>query len=98
MTKWKPSTAKIEYCLATTAAGNRHASHRISQMDNLIGRVVAVAGSQMTPTPEGDALTEDPRRIRPMVKVRSAPPHLIGTIRTVNAGGGGSPPRRPILV
>ncbi len=41
-------------------------------MDNIIGRVVAVAGSQMTATLEVDALTEDPVRIGAMVKVRSA--------------------------
>ena len=41
-------------------------------MDNTIGRVVAVAGSQMTAPLEVDALTEDPVRIGAMVKVRSA--------------------------
>ncbi|HEX3524040.1 MAG TPA: hypothetical protein VHT52_18375 [Stellaceae bacterium] len=41
-------------------------------MDNTIGRVVAMAGSQMTATLEVDALTEDPVRIGAMVKVRSA--------------------------
>jgi hypothetical protein len=56
-------------------------------MDNTIGRVVAVAGSQMTATLEVDALTEDPVRIGAMVKVRSAHLDVIGTIGTINAEG-----------
>jgi DNA helicase HerA-like ATPase len=67
-------------------------------MDNIIGRVVAVAGSQMTATLEVDALTEDPVRIGAMVKVRSAHLDVIGTIGTINAEGGGSPPRSFIVV
>jgi hypothetical protein len=67
-------------------------------MDNIIGRVVAVAGSQMTATLEVDALTEEPVRIGAMVKVRSAHLDVIGTIGTINAEGGGSPPRSLIVV
>jgi DNA helicase HerA-like ATPase len=67
-------------------------------MDNIIGRVVAVAGSQMTATLEVDALTEDPVRIGAMVKARSAHLDVIGTIGTINAEGGGSPPRSLIVV
>ena len=67
-------------------------------MDNIIGRVVAVAGSQMTATLEVDALTEDPVRIGAMVKVRSAHLDVIGTIGTINAEGGGSAPRSLIVV
>src|SRR5580704_3471131 len=67
-------------------------------MDNTIGRVVAVAGSQMTATLEVDALTEDPVRIGAMVKVRSAHLDVIGTIGTINAEGGGSAPRSLIVV
>jgi hypothetical protein len=67
-------------------------------MDNTIGRVVAVAGSQMTATLEIDALTEDPVRIGAMVKVRSAHLDVIGTIGTINAEGGGSAPRSLIVV
>jgi len=67
-------------------------------MDNILGRVVALAGSQMTATLEVDALTEDPVRIGAMVKVRSAHLDVIGTIGTVNAEGGGSPPRSLMVV
>jgi hypothetical protein len=67
-------------------------------MDNLIGHVVAVAGSQMTATLEVDALTEDPVRIGAMVKARSAHLDVIGTIGTINAEGGGSPPRSLMVV
>jgi len=67
-------------------------------MDNTLGRVVAVAGSQMTATLEVDALTEDPVRIGAMVKARSAHLDVIGTIGTINAEGGGSPPRSFIVV
>jgi uncharacterized protein len=67
-------------------------------MDNTIGRVVAVAGSQMTATLEVDALTEDPVRIGAMVKVRSAHLDVIGTIGTINAEGGGSASRSLIVV
>ena len=67
-------------------------------MDNIIGRVVAVAGSQMTATLEVDALTEDPVRIGAMVKVRSAHLDVIGTIGTINAEGGGSASRSLIVV
>ena len=67
-------------------------------MDSTIGRVVAVAESQMTATLEVDTLTEDPVRIGAMVKVRSAHLDVIGTIGAVNAEGGGSPPRSLIIV
>ena len=67
-------------------------------MDNAIGRVVAVAGSQMTATLEVDALTEDPVRIGAMVKVRSAHLDAIGTIGTINAEVEGSSPRSLIVV
>ena len=67
-------------------------------MDNALGRVVAVAGSQMTATLEVDALTEDPVRIGAMVKVRSAHIDVIGTIGTINAEVGGASPRSLIVV
>jgi len=67
-------------------------------MDNILGRVVALAGSQMTATLEVDALTEDPVRIGAMVKVRSAHLDVIGTIGAVNAEAGGSPPRSLMVV
>ena len=67
-------------------------------MDNVLGRVVAVAGSQMTATLEVDALTEDPVRIGAMVKVRSAHLDVIGTIGAINAEGGGSPPRSLMVI
>jgi DNA helicase HerA-like ATPase len=67
-------------------------------MDNTIGRVVAVAGSQMTATLEVDPLTEDPVRIGAMVKVRSAHLDVVGTIGSINAEGGGSPPRSFMVI
>src|SRR5215470_16281027 len=67
-------------------------------MDNNIGRVVAVAGSQMTASLEVDALTEDPVRIGAMVKVRSAHLDVIGTIGAINVEGGGSPPRSLMVI
>jgi hypothetical protein len=67
-------------------------------MDNIIGRVVAVAGSQMTASLEVDALTEDPVRIGAMVKVRSAHLDVIGTINAINTEGVASPPRSLIVV
>ena len=79
-------------------SGDRHASQRTLRMDNLIGRVVAVAGSQMTATLEVDALTEDPVRIGAMVKARSAHLDVVGTIGAINAEGSGSPPRSVISV
>src|SRR5689334_5209182 len=66
-------------------------------MDNTLGRVVTVAGSQMTATLEVDALTEDPVRIGAMVKARSAHLDVIGTIGSI-AEGGGSPPRSLMVV
>src|ERR1700686_4153075 len=67
-------------------------------MDSTIGRVVAVAGTQMTATLEVDALTEDPVRIGAMVKVRSAHLDVIGTIGAINTVGIGSTPRSLIVV
>src|SRR5262249_17029295 len=62
------------------------------------GRVVAVAGSQMTATLEVDALTEDPVRIGAMVIVRSAHLDVIGTIGAINVEGGGSPPHSLMVI
>jgi DNA helicase HerA-like ATPase len=68
-------------------------------MDSNIGRVVAVAGSQLTATLEvADPLTEDPVRIGAMVKVRSGHLDVVGTISAINAEGGGSPVRSVIVV
>jgi len=67
-------------------------------MDNNIGRVVAVAGSQMTATLEVDALTEDPVRIGAMVKARSAHLDIVGTISSITTEPGGSPPRSVIVI
>src|ERR1700732_2700232 len=67
-------------------------------MENTIGRVLAVAGSQMTATLEVDALTEDPVRIGAMVKVRSAHLDVIGTINAIHTEGVASTPRSLIVV
>src|SRR5205807_9063338 len=98
MTKWKPSTVEIEIDWQARRREIARASHRTSRMENSIGRVVAVGGSQMTATLEVDPLTEDPVRIGAMVKVRSAHLDVIGTIGAVNAEAGGSPPRSLMVV
>lgn len=55
-----------------------------------IGRVVAVAGSQMTATLEADELAEEAIRIGAMVKVRSGPLDVVGTIAAIEGGSGGA--------
>src|SRR5438477_13082529 len=67
-------------------------------MDDVLGRVVAVAGSQMTATLEADELIEEPIRIGAMVKARSAHLDAVGTIAAVRAETGASPPRGVFVV
>src|SRR5690242_5552453 len=67
-------------------------------MDNILGRVVAVTGSQMTATLETDALTEDPVRIGAMVKARSTHLDVVGTIAAINGEASGASPRSLIVV
>lgn len=58
-------------------------------MDRL-GRVIAVAGSQMTARLEADRLAEEAIRIGAMVKVRSAALDVVGTIAAIQADASGS--------
>jgi DNA helicase HerA-like ATPase len=54
-------------------------------MDERLGRVVAVAGSQMTVTLEADERAEEAIRIGAMVTVRSGPLDVVGTIASIEA-------------
>ena len=68
-------------------------------MDDRLGRVVAVAGSQMTVSLEADELIiEDEIRIGAMVKVRSAHLEVIGTISAIQVESSGTPPRSVFVV
>jgi uncharacterized protein len=67
-------------------------------MGDRLGRVVAIAGSQMTVALEVDELTEDPIRIGAMVTVRSGPLDIVGTIASIQAENGGSSPRSVFIV
>ncbi len=49
-------------------------------MSDTLGRVIAVAGSQMTVGLEGDEADEAATRIGAMVKVRSADLDVFGTV------------------
>ena len=73
------------------------ASHRTAAHGQ-IGRVVAVAGSQMTATLEADELDRGAVRIGAMVKVRSGPLDVVGTIAAIEARSGGSPPSSAFVV
>jgi len=59
-------------------------------MDDRLGQVVAIAGSQMTVSLEVDELTEEPIRIGSMVTVRSGPLDVVGAIAAVQAENAGS--------
>src|SRR5215469_3801390 len=67
-------------------------------MDDRLGRVVAIAGSQMTVSLEVDELTEDPIRIGAMVTVRSGPLDVVGTIAAIETEDGGSSRRSVFTV
>jgi DNA helicase HerA-like ATPase len=66
-------------------------------MDQLLGRVTAVAGSQLTVTLDSDPSDEKIVRIGAMVKVRTANFHVVGNIRGVQFDNE-SPPRRTLIV
>jgi DNA helicase HerA-like ATPase len=67
-------------------------------MDDRLGRVVAIAGSQMTVSLEVDELIEEPIRIGSMVTVRSGPLDVVGTIAAIQTENGGSGPRSIFIV
>ena len=63
-----------------------------------VGRVIAVAGSQMTVRLEADRLAEEAIRIGAMVKARSAALDVVGTIAAIQAEAGGSSPSSLCIV
>jgi DNA helicase HerA-like ATPase len=67
-------------------------------MDNTLGRVVAVGGSQLTAILEANAVAEEAIRIGAMVKVRSAHLEAVGTIAAIEAEGDGSSLRSRFIV
>src|SRR6516225_638805 len=67
-------------------------------MDERFGRVIAIAGSQMTVSLEVDEVAKDPVRIGAMVTVRSGPLDVVGTIAAIQAEGGASSPRSVFIV
>jgi DNA helicase HerA-like ATPase len=67
-------------------------------MDNRLGRVVAVGGSQLTATLEANDITEETIRIGAMVKVRSGSLEAVGTIAAIEAESEGSPVHSRFIV
>jgi hypothetical protein len=58
-------------------------------MDDILGRVVAVSGSQMRADVTADQLTEASIRIGSMIKVRSADLDVVGTISAAELDSSG---------
>ena len=67
-------------------------------MDDILGRVLAVSGSQMRATLTADQLSEKSIRIGAMIKVRSADLDVVGTIGAIEVESGGSPGRGVLVV
>ena len=67
-------------------------------MNDILGRVVAVAGSQMTATLDADDLTADVIRIGAMVKARSGDLEVVGTIAATQVESSGPSPRSVFVV
>ena len=67
-------------------------------MDDRLGCVLAVAGSQLTATLEANELTEDAVRIGAMVKIRSAHLEVVGTIAAIEAERDSSSGRSRFIV
>src|SRR5260370_5880659 len=67
-------------------------------MNDILGRVVAVAGSQMTATLEVDELTAEAIRIGAMVKAQSADLEVVGTIAAIQVESSGPSPRSVFVV
>ena len=63
-------------------------------MDNTLGRVVAVAGSQMTVTLDDKESVAEAVRIDEMVKVRCVDFDVVGTIAAIQLEISGPSPRR----
>ena len=67
-------------------------------MSEKLGRVIAVAGSQMTVDLEGNATGEAATRIGAMVKVRCGDLDAVGTVGELRNENGGSGSRSTVLV
>ena len=67
-------------------------------MDNTLGRVVAVAGSQMTVTLDDKESVAEAVRIDEMVKVRCVDFDVVGTIAAIQLEISGPSPRRIFMV
>jgi hypothetical protein len=67
-------------------------------MDDRLGCVLAVAGSQLTATLEANEATEDAVRIGAMVKVRSAYLEVVGTVVAIEAESDSSSVRSALPV
>jgi DNA helicase HerA-like ATPase len=67
-------------------------------MDNALGRVIAVAGSQMTVTLNGNEPVEEAIRIGAMVKAHLANFEVVGTIAAIEHENSGSTPRTIFVV
>ena len=67
-------------------------------MDNTLGRVVAVAGSQMTVTLDDKESVAEAVRIDEMVKVRCVDFEVVGTIAAIQLEISGPSPRRIFMV
>jgi hypothetical protein len=67
-------------------------------MNDILGRVVAVAGSQMTVTLEVGEITEDAIRIGAMVKARSGDREVLETIAATQVESSGPSPGSVFVV
>ena len=67
-------------------------------MDDILGRVVAVSGSQMRADVTADQFTETSIRIGSMIKVRSADREVVGTISAAEVDNHGSAGRIVLIV
>src|SRR5215472_10061020 len=66
-------------------------------MNEIIGRVMTVAGSQMTVHPEADQGNEGSFRIGVMVKTRCADREVVATISAIRCKGNG-PSKRLLII
>ena len=67
-------------------------------MDDILGRVVAVSGSQKRAAVTAERFTEDSLRIGTMIKVRSADLEVVGTISAAEVESHGSSARSVLVV
>jgi DNA helicase HerA-like ATPase len=67
-------------------------------MDDILGRVIAVSGSQMKATLTTDQFDENSIRIGAMIKARSAGLEVVGTISATEVESRGSPARSVLVI